>query len=131
MIIKMENEKEESIVSGEYHFWQLGASFTNILRAAFSYESVLSSFSVLTFRFVIFWRKEIGANAARKMLVKLTHGMLGLLLNTDWKNNNSLTWGFGVDFDDIMKLGYNVYNEAISWVDPTKLSFFRFSDFCC
>ena len=26
---------------------------------------------MLTFRFVIFWRKEIGAKAARKLLVKL------------------------------------------------------------
>ena len=47
-------------------------NFTNNLRAAFSYESVLSSLSVLTFRSVIFWRKEIGAKAARRTLVKLT-----------------------------------------------------------
>ena len=47
-------------------------NFTNILQAAFLYKSVLSSFSVLTFRFVIFWRKEIGAKAACKLLVKLT-----------------------------------------------------------
>ena len=53
---------------------QSRVNFTNNLRAAFSYESVLSSFSVLTFRFVIFQRKEIGAKAARKMLVKLTPG---------------------------------------------------------
>ena len=48
-------------------------NFTNILRAAFSYERVVSSFFVLTFRFVIFRRKEI---AARKMLVKLTLGLM-------------------------------------------------------
>ena len=47
-------------------------NFTNNLWAAFWYKSVLSSFSVLTLRFVIFRRKDIGAKAARKMLVKLT-----------------------------------------------------------
>ena len=47
-------------------------NFTNFLRAAFSYESVLSSFSVLTFRFANIRCKEIGAKAACKMLVKLT-----------------------------------------------------------
>ena len=39
-----------------------GVNFTNILQAAFSCESVMSSFSVL---------KEIGEKAARKILVKL------------------------------------------------------------
>ncbi len=32
----------------------------------------LCSFSLLQFGFVIFWRKNIGAKAARKMLMKLT-----------------------------------------------------------
>ena len=49
-----------------------GVNFTNILRAPFSYESLLSSFSVDTLRFDFFWRKDIGAKAARKTLVKLT-----------------------------------------------------------
>ena len=49
-----------------------GVDFTKILRAAFSYESLLSSFLYLRLRFVFFWRKEIGVKAAHRMLVKLT-----------------------------------------------------------
>ena len=52
-----------------------GVNFTNILRAPFSYESLLSSFSVDKLRFDFFWRKDIGAKAARKTLVKLTIGL--------------------------------------------------------
>jgi len=43
----------------------LGVNFTNILRAAFWYESVLLSFSLL-------WQTNIVAKATLKMLVKLT-----------------------------------------------------------
>ena len=45
-------------ISGEQ-----GVNFTNNLQAAFLY---------LHCRFKLFWRNEIGAKAARKMLVKLT-----------------------------------------------------------
>ena len=55
---------------------QAGVNFTNILRAPFSYESLLSSFSVDKLRFDFFWRKDTGAKAARKTLVKLTTGFL-------------------------------------------------------
>ena len=58
-----------------------GVNFTNILRAAFSYESLLSSFSVDTLRFDFFWRKEIGAKAARKMLVKLTPALKQIVVH--------------------------------------------------
>ena len=51
---------------------RVGVNFTNILRAPFSYKSLLSSFSVDKLRFDFFWRKDIGAKAARKTLVKLT-----------------------------------------------------------
>ncbi len=55
---------------------RLAINFTNIIRAAFSYESFARSFFVLRFvlRFVLFWRKNIGAKAACNMLVKLTLG---------------------------------------------------------
>jgi len=46
-----------------------GVDFINILQAAFSYERVLRSFSLLTV-FVYFWRKNIGKKDAGKMLVK-------------------------------------------------------------
>jgi hypothetical protein len=49
-------------------------NFTNILRAAFLYKSFLRGFICLQFGFVIFWRKDFGAKAAHKMLVKLTPG---------------------------------------------------------
>ena len=48
-----------------------GLYFTNILQAAFSYESVFAAFLYLQFGFVIFWQKNIGAKAACKMLMKL------------------------------------------------------------
>jgi hypothetical protein len=51
-----------------------GVNFTNILRAAFLYESFLCSFYVLTIWACIFLQKVFGAKAAHKMLVKLTPG---------------------------------------------------------
>ncbi len=54
-------------------------NFTNILRAAFLYESFTRSFLDLDLRFFLFWRKNMDAKAARNMLVKLTPGRL--LLN--------------------------------------------------
>ena len=51
-----------------------GDNFTNILRAAFLYKCLLSSFSVLTFQVCKLLAHEIGAKAARKILVKLTPG---------------------------------------------------------
>jgi len=51
-------------------------NFTNILQAAFYYQSSLHTFYVLTqFGFVIFWQKDFGTKAAHKMLVKLTLGL--------------------------------------------------------
>jgi hypothetical protein len=51
-------------------------NFTNILQAAFSYQSSLRTFYVLTIWVCNFWQKEFGAKAVHKMLVKLTPGML-------------------------------------------------------
>ena len=52
----------------------IGVNFTNILQAAFLYVSLLSSFFELMAQVCIFWRKNIGAIAARTMRVKLTIG---------------------------------------------------------
>ncbi len=51
----------------------LVVNFTNILCAVFSYESFVCSFLYLHFSPALFCRKDIGAKAALKMLVKLTH----------------------------------------------------------
>jgi hypothetical protein len=51
---------------------RLRVNVTNILWAAFSYESFAGSFLHLYFRFIGFGRKNIGAKAERKMLVKLS-----------------------------------------------------------
>jgi hypothetical protein len=52
-----------------------GVYFTNILQAAFSFESLCTAFMCLRFGFVIFWRKAFGAKAAHKILAKLTPGV--------------------------------------------------------
>ena len=49
-----------------------GVNFTNILHALFLHKSLMSSFSVDKLRFDFSWRKDIGAKAAHKTLVKLT-----------------------------------------------------------
>ncbi len=49
-------------------------NFTNILRAAFSYQSSLHSLYVLTIWVSSLWQNDFGAKAAHKMLVKLTPG---------------------------------------------------------
>jgi len=48
-----------------------GVNFINIWRSRFSYESKLSSFSQVTFGFVIFWCQNIGAQCKHKMLMEL------------------------------------------------------------
>jgi hypothetical protein len=63
------------IIQGVSGIWtSLTVNFTNILHAAFSCKSFARSFLNLDLRFVLFWRKNIGAKAVRKMLVKLTPG---------------------------------------------------------
>jgi len=51
-----------------------GVNFTNILRAAFSFEIISPSLSLITVCICNFWQKITGAKAALKMLVKLTTG---------------------------------------------------------
>jgi len=53
----------------------LGVNFINILCVSFLYKSLLWSFSPVTFGFVIFWRQNIAAKVAHKMLMKLTIGV--------------------------------------------------------
>ncbi len=69
-----------------------GVYFTNSLRAAFSFKRYAISFLVFYFRFVIFWRKEIGIKAALKMLMKLTTDLwlLGVALLT--YSSSCLSW---------------------------------------
>jgi hypothetical protein len=50
-------------------------NFTNILQAAFSYQSSLRTFYVLSLWVCNFWQKDFGAKAAHKMYVKLTPGL--------------------------------------------------------
>jgi hypothetical protein len=45
-----------------------------ILRANFLYKSALRRFSLVMFRLCNFWRKDISAKGAQKMLMKLTSG---------------------------------------------------------
>ena len=57
---------------------QTGVHFTNILREAFLYESVMCSFSVLTqFLFVFFGKNKLAKKLLMKMLMKLTPGWPG------------------------------------------------------
>ncbi len=49
-----------------------GVNFTNVIHAAFMYESCECSFFVLTFLFVLYWCKTFSAKAGRRLLVKLT-----------------------------------------------------------
>jgi hypothetical protein len=51
------------------------ANFTIILQAAFSYQSSLRTFYVLTIWVCNFLSNEFGAKAACKILVKLTPGV--------------------------------------------------------
>jgi len=50
-----------------------GVNFINILINTYFYESILRTFSPLSF--VVFLAKKIGEKAARKMLMKLTTGL--------------------------------------------------------
>jgi len=52
-----------------------GVNFINILLETFLYQNVLCSFSLVSLGFVIFWCKNFGAKAARKMWMKLTTGV--------------------------------------------------------
>jgi hypothetical protein len=51
-------------------------NFTNVLCAAFTYESFAHSFLCLCCRFVLYWCKTVGAKAGRRMLIKLSPGAI-------------------------------------------------------
>ncbi len=52
-----------------------GVNFTNALPAAFTYISFARSFFCLRSRFVLYWRKTVGAKAACRTLMKLNPGV--------------------------------------------------------
>ena len=54
----------------------LVVDFTNIIQAPFCTKMFCAAFLSLLFGLVIFWQKEIGEKAARKMLMKLTPGVV-------------------------------------------------------
>jgi len=54
-------------------------NFINLLRTHFLYESKLSSFSLITFGFAIFWHQTFGEKVAPKMLMQLTQELLKLV----------------------------------------------------
>ncbi len=51
-----------------------GVNYSNMLRAAFFTNVFCTAFMCLELEFVIFWRKDLGAKPAHKMLVKLSPG---------------------------------------------------------
>ncbi len=54
-------------------YWRPGVNFINILYGCLFHTKVFcAAFRQLHFGFVVFWRKYIGAKAARKMFMKLT-----------------------------------------------------------
>ncbi len=58
-----------------------GINLTNVLCPAFSYVSCACTFLCLHFRFVLYWRKTVGAKAAHRTYVKLTPGIHNCSLN--------------------------------------------------
>jgi hypothetical protein len=62
-------------------------NFINILLVPFSVESVLRSFPLVTVWLYNFWRKNIGAKAARKMLMTLTTAAVWVSIRAlqNWK----------------------------------------------
>ncbi len=66
--------------SDEFEFGTPEVNFTNVLRAAFIYVCLACSFLCLSFRFVFYWHKTVGAKAACRTLMKLNPGLLRFLL---------------------------------------------------
>jgi hypothetical protein len=56
----------EIIVDHLKHILELSVNFTNILHAFFCSKVLCEAFLYLHFRFELFWRKNIGANALIK-----------------------------------------------------------------
>ncbi len=77
LTLKGEQLNGRQIMSFSLHI-RPGVNFTNILQAAFSFESFCAAFMCLQFGFIIFWQKDFGSKAAHKMLVKLTPGWKGM-----------------------------------------------------
>jgi len=66
----------------------IGVNFINILHTNFCTKVYGAAFIYLPFGFEIYWRMNIGAKAACKMLVKLTTG--GILLQIVFNHNEPL-----------------------------------------
>jgi len=58
--------------SRENKTFDFRSQFHQHFKRPFLHESKLISYSLVTYSFVIFWRKNIGAKGEHKMLMKLT-----------------------------------------------------------
>ena len=87
---------------------------TKVFREAFLYLHIHC-------RFVLFWCTEIGAKAAHKMLVKLTEGLLPLILDP-------ICFVFTLPTIFFLLL-VNFRTPYSTGVDPTKLYFFGNEEF--
>ncbi len=68
-------KENEDFVHHDYVLYNsLGVNFINNVRMRFWYKSKLSSFSLITFGFGIYWGQIISKKVERKMLMKFTVG---------------------------------------------------------
>ncbi len=82
-------------------FFLPGVNFTNALRAEYLYKSFMCSLFVLTCKVSTFLSKNIGAKAARKMLVKLTTEDLCFRHESAHKAiNNKICFPFKLSFEN-------------------------------
>jgi len=85
-------------------------NFINILSARFLYKSELSSFSLITFGFEIFWRQNIGKNITHKMLTKSTP--------------------YGVDFPNVVRAAFALPDPKSAKDTDDLTVFLCFWDLC-
>jgi hypothetical protein len=80
-VLALAKNSDEKLVQKTLMKLTAGVNFINVLSAPYSYESILGSFSLVTVKFEIFWRKNIGAKDAQKMLMKLNTGHFIIIKN--------------------------------------------------
>ncbi len=94
-----------------------GVNFTNVLCASFLQVSFACGFLCLHFRFIIYWRKIVGAKAAHRMLMKLNQG----------EEHSREKSGIMFQFVNVnVSSNFNLFFFFIFWLRPTQSFSVRF-----
>ncbi len=93
----------------------------------FLYKSKLSSFSLITFGFAIFWHQNIGEKVVHKMLMKLTPGITWCQFHQHSSNRHVIWTIWPSSNVNIWKTNkFKIYDKMMRFFKNNKASLYKF-----